>query len=110
MKMREPTDFEKRVYEALCRVPRGKVTTYKALANVVGCRSARAIGGAMKRNPYAPEVPCHRVLNSKLELCGYQGQTQGEGLERKRQLLEREGVKIDSLGRLKDRSLVVEDF
>lgn len=108
--MREPTEFEKRVYAALSRLPMGNVTTYKALAKVVGCQSARAIGGAMRRNPYAPEVPCHRVLNAKLELNGYQGQTSGEGLIRKRQLLENEGVKIDAAGRLVDPSIVLEDF
>lgn len=100
MSERVPTEFEKRVYEALRRVPRGKVTTYGALAKAVGCKSARAIGGAMRRNPFAPEVPCHRVLNAKLELNGYQGQTKGAGLKRKRQLLESEGVPVDEDGRV----------
>lgn len=102
MSERVPTEFEVKVYEALCRVPEGKVTTYGALAKVVGCGSARAIGGAMRRNPFAPKIPCHRVLNANLELNGYQGQTEGKGLQRKRDLLEGEGVKVDDAGRVSE--------
>ena len=109
MNERPPTEFEQRVYEALCRVPKGKVTTYKALATVVDCGSPRAIGGAMRRNPFAPEVPCHRVLNSRLELNGYMGQTVGEGLKKKRRLLESEGVPVSVEGRV-DRSYLIEKF
>ena len=108
MAQRAPTEFEVCVYEALKRVPKGKVTTYKALAEVVGKGSPRAIGGAMRRNPYAPAVPCHRVLNAKLELNGYQGQTKGEGLRKKRQLLESEGVPVDKDGKVDARFLVIE--
>jgi len=109
MDARRPTEFEQKVYDALCRVPKGKVTTYKALAEVVRCGSPRAIGGAMRRNPFAPEVPCHRVLNAKLKLNGYQGQTKGEGLRRKRELLESEGVAVDDNGRVA-RELLIERF
>ncbi len=106
---RPPTKFEQKVYAALSRVPKGKVTTYKALADVVQCGSPRAIGGAMRRNPFAPEVPCHRVLNAKLELNGYQGQTKGEGLRKKRELLESEGVTVDVDGRVA-RHFLIEKF
>jgi len=51
------TPFQRRVFEALMRVPAGKVTTYKALGEAVGCGSGQAIGQAMKRNPFAPAVP-----------------------------------------------------
>lgn len=106
---RTPTEFEQKVYTALCRVPKGKVTTYKALAEVVQSGSPRAVGGAMRRNPFAPEVPCHRVLNANLELNGYQGQTEGEGLRRKRELLESEGVIVDDDGRVA-REFLIERF
>lgn len=62
----------------------------------------------MRRNPFAPEVPCHRVLNAKLELNGYQGQTEGEGLRRKRELLESEGVPVGDDGRVARRFLIEE--
>ena len=58
------TDFQKRVYDALLLIPEGKVTTYKILADFIGCRSSQAIGQALTRNPHAPLVPCHRVIKT----------------------------------------------
>jgi methylated-DNA-[protein]-cysteine S-methyltransferase len=95
------TPFQKRVYDALRRVPPGYVTTYKALAAAVGCGSPRAVGQAMKRNPYAPEVPCHRVIASDLTIGGFQGQTDGESSRHKLALLKKEGVRFEG-GRLVD--------
>jgi methylated-DNA-[protein]-cysteine S-methyltransferase len=89
------TPFRKRVYDALRRVPPGYVTTYKALAAAVGCSSPRAVGQAMKRNPYAPEVPCHRVIASDLTIGGFQGQRDGLAIRRKSDLLKREGVRFE---------------
>ncbi|MFT5634435.1 MAG: methylated-DNA-[protein]-cysteine S-methyltransferase [Rubritalea sp.] len=99
---REPTTFESRVYEALCRVPVGNVVTYKTLGSAVGCASGQAIGNAMRRNPYAPEVPCHRVIPATLKLGGFMGDINGEKVERKRKLLEDEGVRFDNEGTLLD--------
>ncbi|MBI2663599.1 MGMT family protein [Candidatus Woesearchaeota archaeon] len=82
-------NFYDRIYEKLKKVPKGKVTTYKILAESIGTKAYRAVGQAMNKNPYAPEVPCHRVVNSKGELHGY-----AQGLRKKKQLLEKEGVKI----------------
>lgn len=53
--------FNSRCYELLRKVPRGKVITYKALAQALKTKAYRAVGNAMNRNPHAPEVPCHRV-------------------------------------------------
>lgn len=79
--------FRRRVLELLCRVPRGQVVTYGALARQAGApRAARAVGQAMHRNPLAPIVPCHRVVGASGSLTGY-----GWGLEMKRLLLEMEG-------------------
>ena len=61
------------------------------------------MGQALRRNPFAPEVPCHRVIRSDLTLGGFAGQTDGPELERKRRLLIEEGVHIEA-GRLADRS------
>ncbi len=84
--------FQQRVYQALMQVPRGKVTTYACLARAIDCRSAQAVGQALRRNPFAPEVPCHRVIASDLTLGGFQGEQVGATLEKKLQLLATEGV------------------
>lgn len=85
------TPFQVRVWTALRRVGRGQVRTYGGLARDVGSpRSMRAVGMAMATNPLPIVVPCHRVVAAKLELGGFSG-----GLERKRWLLELEGVAVD---------------
>ncbi len=99
---REPTEFESSVYEALCRVPAGKVVTYKILGDAIGCGSGRAIGNAMRNNPYAPEVPCHRVILSNHKIGGFMGDVIGDKIEKKRDLLEKEGVNFDDEGNLLD--------
>lgn len=58
---RPPTAFEKRVYEATSAIPKGRVSTYGELAKLLKS-SPRAVGGALRRNPFAPRVPCHRVV------------------------------------------------
>jgi len=59
-----PTDFQDRVYSALLLVPHGRVTTYKYLANFIGCKSSQAIGQALTKNRHAPRIPCHRVIKT----------------------------------------------
>jgi len=86
------TPFQTRVYLALCEVPEGKVTTYKYLSNAIGCGSSQAVGQALKRNPYAPTVPCHRVIQSDLSMGGFGGTRFGEKIDKKIHLLESEGV------------------
>lgn len=97
------TPFEKRVWTALCQVPKGQVTTYAFLAAHLKS-SPRAVGNALRRNPFAPEVPCHRVVATGGALGGFKGRwpRNGEGitLDEKRMLLRREGIKIDSTGRV----------
>lgn len=66
---------------------------------------ARAVGTAMKRNPYAPRVPCHRVIQSDRTLGGFSGSLQETSTKRKRSLLEMEGVKFDSDGRVSESCL-----
>lgn len=82
------TPFQRRVYLALLDVPPGTTITYGELAERIGCRSAQAIGQALRRNPFAPEVPCHRVVAADGSLGGYNGERDGEQIECKRRLLE----------------------
>ena len=84
------TPFQRRVYLALLDVPSGTTITYGELAKRIGCRSAQAIGQALRRNPFAPEVPCHRVVAANGSLGGYMGERDGEQIEYKRRLLEAE--------------------
>ena len=86
----EITSFQRRVYLALLDVPAGTTITYGELAKRIGCRSAQAIGQALRRNPFAPEVPCHRVVAANGSLGGYMGERDGEQIEYKRRLLEAE--------------------
>lgn len=94
--------FQRRVYAALCEVPRGRVTTYGLLAARIGCGSARAVGGALRRNPDAPRVPCHRVIAADGTVGGFQGTTQGASIRRKLARLRAEGVAFDAAGRLRE--------
>jgi methylated-DNA-[protein]-cysteine S-methyltransferase len=81
-------DFHRRALDELARIPYGQVTTYGALAAKVGRpKAARAIGGAMNRNPIPIVLPCHRVVGAGGSLVGYAG-----GLERKELLLRLEGA------------------
>ncbi|MBW2121538.1 MAG: MGMT family protein, partial [Deltaproteobacteria bacterium] len=91
----EVTEFQNRVYAAARKIPRGKVTTYKYLARAIGCGSSRAVGQALRVNPFAPEVPCHRVIRSDLTIGGFSGQVEGPSIEEKKALLAREGVRFD---------------
>lgn len=86
------TPFRRSVLEALCRVPAGKVTTYKHLAAAVDCGSPRAVGQALRNNPLAPVVPCHRVVATDGLPGGFMGATTGAKIEQKLQLLRDEGV------------------
>ncbi len=80
------TEFEKKVYAAVMTVPLGETRTYKWVAVQIGRpRSARAVGNALNKNPWAPYVPCHRIVASDGTLGGYSG-----GLRKKRALLKKE--------------------
>ena len=92
MKSRDVSRFRTSVYGAVARVPRGCVTTYGLLAKHIGCRSAQAVGQALRNNPFAPRVPCHRVIASDLTLGGFAGQRTGLAIRRKQALLADEGV------------------
>jgi methylated-DNA-[protein]-cysteine S-methyltransferase len=66
------TLFQKKCYEILKKLPQGCITTYADLAIAIGHKGAyRAVGSAMNKNPFAPKVPCHRVIKSNGDLGGY---------------------------------------
>ena len=89
----EGTDFLRRVWIEIARIPYGETITYAELAQRAGAPgSARAAGAATGRNPISIIVPCHRVIGSDGSLTGYAG-----GLPRKTRLLEIEGVLQGSL-------------
>jgi O-6-methylguanine DNA methyltransferase len=88
------TQFTAAVYRATRRIPRGRVATYGAIARAIGQpRAARAVGNALNKNPFAPRVPCHRVVRSDGTLGGF-----AHGSAKKCLLLEREGVRIRNGG------------
>lgn len=87
--------FRQAVWECLCEIPYGEVTTYGRIAQKVAAKmgrssmSGQAVGGAVGHNPIAILIPCHRVVGSGGGLTGFAG-----GVERKAQLLELEGVPV----------------
>ncbi len=90
--MHQGTEFQKKVWEALKTIPQGSVITYKELAIMIGKPKAiRAVANAVGKNPYAPQVPCHRVIRSDGKIGGYSGVG---GVQKKLELLKNEGVDI----------------
>jgi methylated-DNA-[protein]-cysteine S-methyltransferase len=84
------TPFQKRVWRALCAIPRGTVLTYQELARAIGKpKAVRAVANAVGANPFAPDIPCHRVVRSDGGLGGYSGKG---GTGTKLALLRKEGV------------------
>ena len=88
--------FNEMLWELTKKIPRGKVATYKMLAEALGTKAYRAVGNAMNKNPYGilnckghGMVPCHRVVGSNGHLHGF-----AHGLKKKAELLKKEGVKI----------------
>lgn len=88
------TDFRRAVWALLLEIPCGQTVTYSELARRLADKgypraSARAVGGAVARNPISLIIPCHRVLGANGALTGYAG-----GVERKGKLLEMEGHQL----------------
>lgn len=89
-KTREPTKFELKVYKITSKIPRGKTMTYGQIAKKLKT-SPRAVGQALKRNPFAPRVPCHRVIMSDGTIGGFSGNKK-KNIAIKRKLLIKEGA------------------
>jgi len=83
------TKFQVKVWKYLKTIPKGKVKTYKQVAKgIKRPKSARAVANACAKNPYAPKIPCHRVIRTDGSLGGYSGKG---GIKTKKKLLKREG-------------------
>ncbi len=68
------TRFQQAVYRAVCRIPRGQTRSYQWVARAISRpRAVRAVGNALNRNPFAPRVPCHRVIRADGSLGGFSG-------------------------------------
>jgi methylated-DNA-[protein]-cysteine S-methyltransferase len=88
-KLTPALSFEQKVWAVTSRIPKGKVATYAWVARQMNSTAYRAVGRALGRNPYAPAVPCHRVVGSNGSLTGFAG-----GLPAKKKLLIEEGVEV----------------
>lgn len=89
-------DFDRRVWNICKKIPEGRVSTYKEMAEALGTKAFRAVGNALNRNPYGAGkasgdrmVPCHRVINSDGRVGGF-----ASGTGKKAWLLEKEGIEI----------------
>ena len=86
------TTFQLKVWKYLMKIPRGSVKTYIQVAKGIGKPLAvRAVANAIGKNPYAPRIPCHRVIRSDGSLGGYSGKG---GIKTKKLLLKKEGVTL----------------
>jgi methylated-DNA-[protein]-cysteine S-methyltransferase len=83
------SNFKEKIYSKLKKVPKGKVTTYGQLAKAVNSKAYRAVGTAMNKNPYAPLVPCHRVVCSDGTIGGF-----ATGVANKIRILKTESVEV----------------
>ena len=93
MKNLRGTDFQKMVWNEIKKIPKGKTITYKELAIKIGKPKAyRAVANACAKNPLLEIIPCHRVIRGDGKMGGYMGK---KGIERKKRLLESEGVKLN---------------
>ncbi|GAA5912580.1 hypothetical protein JCM6882_004807 [Rhodosporidiobolus microsporus] len=106
------TAFQWRLYDLLVKIPAGKVSTYGQLASLLSS-SPRAVGSALRNNPFAPTVPCHRIIAATHFIGGFCGEwisepkigkfVAGKKVTEKLELLRREGVEFDGKGYLKDK-------
>jgi methylated-DNA-[protein]-cysteine S-methyltransferase len=84
------TAFQKRTWEIVKSIPKGRTKTYKDIALALGdIKAIRAVANAIGKNPILLFIPCHRVIGSDGSMTGYAG-----GIEKKRWLLTHEGVSI----------------
>ena len=83
--------FNEKVYLLCKKIPKGKISTYKLIAEKLGTNAYRAVGQALKHNPNSPKVPCHRIVCSDGSLGGFFG---NKNSNQKIRLLNKEGIKI----------------
>jgi methylated-DNA-[protein]-cysteine S-methyltransferase len=96
LNLKRLSEFSAKVLKTTCKIPRGKVATYAGLAAKIGApRASRAVGTALANNPFPIVIPCHRVVRADGTLGEF-----GGGSNMKRELLTKEGVAFDNIGRV----------
>ena len=86
------TYFQNKIWNYLKKIPKGQVRTYLQVAKAIGKpKSFRAVANAVGKNPYPPQIPCHRVIRSNGSIGGYSGKG---GIKKKMQLLKSENILI----------------
>ena len=86
------TPFQLKVWSYLKKIPRGSVKTYSQVAKAIGKPLAvRAVANAIGKNPFPPQIPCHRVIRSDGSLGGYSAKG---GIKTKKMLLKKEGITL----------------
>ena len=83
--------LNKKVLNLCKKIPKGKLSTYKIIANKLNSKAYRAVGNTLKNNKDAPRTPCHRVVNSNGKIGGYKGKLNSK---EKIKLLKKEGIKV----------------
>lgn len=84
------TAFEKKVYKVVSKIPKGKTASYKDIAvRIKKPKAYRAVANALHKNPFAPKVPCHRVIKANGTIGGF-----SKGIAIKKRLLRQEGLTI----------------
>lgn len=87
------SEFSENVLNIVKQIPKGKVSTYSAIAEMLNCKAYRAVGQILKRNKNPDEIPCYRVVKSNGELGGYSA---SGGIKEKIKKLEKDGIKIEN--------------
>jgi len=100
------TKLQKNVWEVLKLIPRGRVTSYSSIARYLDTKATRAVASAVGKNPYAPKVPCHRVVLADGKIGNYSG---GDGVKTKIEYLAQEGVVVSN-GKISDFDTIFWDF
>jgi methylated-DNA-[protein]-cysteine S-methyltransferase len=101
--------FDKKVWKFMKKIPEGRISTYKIIANKIGTNAYRAVGNACRRNPNPPTIPCHRVVRSDGGVGGFAGETSGEPIKKKVMLLKKEGIEVKN-GKIKNFKKVLHEF
>ncbi len=89
------SSFQNKVYSIVKKIPKGKVMTYGQIARILNT-SPRAVGQALKRNPFSPKVPCHRVIMSDGSIGGFNG-SNPRNIKKKIRMLRKEGISVRAL-------------
>ena len=87
-------NFDEKVWKLMEGIPKGRVTTYREIAKKLNTKAYRAVGNSCRKNPYAPRVPCHRVVRSDGTIGGFGGKTSGKTVEEKTRMLRNENVEV----------------